>query len=268
MEYKKATEKDTEQIVMLVQDTIRTIYPKYYPNEIVNFFCQLHCKENIFKDIENGLVGILQNNNTIIGTGCYENNHIIRVYVKPEYQGQGYGNYIMQYIENEISLKYDTVCLDASLPASHFYEKRGYQTRKHERWNVENGVVLVYEVMEKILPNVSSSICYDGKYFVSQENTENGEVDEKTLFAYHQKKNMIWADYSGGKIIKGHLLGTVSENGELDFYYQHINKQYQMRVGICHSVPHILGSGKIELFETWQWLSGDKSHGTSVICEK
>ena len=41
---------------------------------------------------------------------------------------------------------------------------------------------------------------------------------------------MIWADYSGGKIIKGHLLGTVSENGELDFYYQHINKQYQMRV--------------------------------------
>ena len=37
MEYKKATEKDTEQIVMLVQDTIRTIYPKYYPNEIVNF---------------------------------------------------------------------------------------------------------------------------------------------------------------------------------------------------------------------------------------
>ena len=84
MEYKKATEKDTEQIVMLVQDTIRTIYPKYYPNEIVNFFCQLHCKENIFKDIENGLVGILQNNNTIIGTGCYENNHITRVYVKPE----------------------------------------------------------------------------------------------------------------------------------------------------------------------------------------
>ena len=55
----------------------------------------------------------------------------------------------MQYIENEISLKYDTVCLDASLPASHFYEKRGYQTRKHERWNVENGVVLVYEVMER-----------------------------------------------------------------------------------------------------------------------
>lgn len=66
---------------------------------------------------------------------------------------------------------------------------------------------------------------------------------------------MIWAYYSGGVIIKGHLLGTVAENGELDFYYQHINKQHQMRVGVCHSVPYILESGKIEHSETWQWLT-------------
>lgn len=60
MEYIKANEKDTEQIVMLVQDTIRAIYPKYYPKEVVNFFCELHCKENISKDIENGQVGIFR----------------------------------------------------------------------------------------------------------------------------------------------------------------------------------------------------------------
>lgn len=158
MEYIKANEKDTEQIVMLVQDTIRTIYPKYYPKEVVNFFCELHCKENIFKDIGNGQVGILRNDNMIVGTGCYKDNHITRVYVKPEFQGQGYGSYIMQCLENEISLKYDTVYLDASLPASRLYEKRGYQTVKHERWNVENGVILVYEVMEKSLPNLFRAI--------------------------------------------------------------------------------------------------------------
>lgn len=27
---------------------------------------------------------------------------------------------------------------------------------------------------------------YDGRVFVSLENTENGEVDERTRFAYHQ----------------------------------------------------------------------------------
>ena len=155
MDYIKATEKDAEQIVMLVQDTIRTIYPKYYPKEVVDFFCALHCKENISKDIENGFVGVLRNDNMIVGTGCFIDNHITRVYVKPESQGQGYGSYIMQCLENEIRLNYDKVNLDASLPACHLYEKRGYQTIKHERQDVENGVILVYEVMEKSLLNVN-----------------------------------------------------------------------------------------------------------------
>lgn len=158
MEYIKATEKDTEQIVMLVQDTIKTVYPKYYPKEVIDFFCELHSKENILKDIKNGYVGLLQNNSMIVGTGCCKGNHITRVYVKPQYQGQGYGSYIMQYLENQIKLKYDTVYLDASLPASYLYEKRGYQTIKHERWNVKNGVILVYEVMEKLLPDISDKM--------------------------------------------------------------------------------------------------------------
>lgn len=151
MEYIKANQKDTEQIAMLVQATITEIYPQYYPQEVVDFFCRLHCKENISKDIETGAVGILVKDNIIVGTGCYKENHITRVYVKPEYQGQGYGSYIMQCLENKIGLKYDKVCLDASLPARQLYEKRGYKTRKHERWSVENGVMLVYEVMEKAL---------------------------------------------------------------------------------------------------------------------
>lgn len=151
MEYVKATEKDIEQIVMIVQDTIRTIYPNYYPKEVVDFFCELHCKENISEDVQNGFVGVLRSDNLIVGTGSYQDNHITRVYVKPECQGQGCGSYIMQCLESEISLQYDTVHLDASLPASHLYEKRGYQTTKHEKWNVRNGRVLVYEVMVKSL---------------------------------------------------------------------------------------------------------------------
>lgn len=193
MEYIRATEKDTDQITRLVQDTIRTIYPKYYPKEVVDFFCEHHCRENIATDIEKGLVGIIKKDEEIIGTGCYKDNHITRVYVKPMYQKQGYGSYIMQCLENIIALKYDRVYLDASLPASHLYEMRGYKTIRHDKWNVENDVVLVYEVMEKLLPNVKTEICFEGKKFVPQMNTENGEVDESTLFDYHQKGNQfLW----------------------------------------------------------------------------
>ncbi len=75
MQYIKATEKDTDQIVALVQETIQTIYPKYYPKEVVDFFCELHCKENISQDVENGIVGVLQIDDVIIGTGCYKDNY-------------------------------------------------------------------------------------------------------------------------------------------------------------------------------------------------
>lgn len=101
--------------------------------------------------------------NQIVGTGSYEDNHITRVYVLPEFQGKGYGSFIMQCLEDEISVKYPTVLLEASLHATHLYEQRGYYTFKHEKWSVENDVVLVYEVMEKTLSEKTVNII-QGKY--------------------------------------------------------------------------------------------------------
>lgn len=63
-------------------------------------------------------------------------------------------------------------------------------------------------------------------------------------------------------------MGTVIESGELDFYYQHINEQKQVRVGVCHSVPRILDNGKMELAEKWKWLNGDKSEAGICDCGK
>lgn len=151
MEYIKTTKENLDSVFEIVQNTVKKIYPKYYPGEVVDFFCALHSRENIAKDIEKGNVGMLLLDGQIVGTGSYDGNHITRVYVLPEFQGKGYGSFIMHCLEDRISAKYDTVLLDASLPASHLYEQRGYHTVKHEKWSVENGVVLVYEVMEKEL---------------------------------------------------------------------------------------------------------------------
>lgn len=79
----------------------------------------------------------------------------------------------MQCLENEISQNYNTVYLDASLPACHMYEKRGYRTIKFDQWTVENDVILVYGIMEKALSASNTSICYEGKYFIPKMNTEN-----------------------------------------------------------------------------------------------
>lgn len=79
---------------------------------------------------------------------------------------------------------------------------------------------------------------------------------------------MFWAEYSGGDVLKGYMIGTVDKNGELDFHYQHLNTDRQVRIGKCHSIPHITENGKIALQEKWQWLNGDLSGGESVVVEQ
>ena len=268
MEYLKAKKEDLGQIYQLVQDTIQTVYPQYYPHEIVAFFSSLHSKEKIAADIESGCVRALFLDNCLIGTGTFSENHITRLFVLPGFQKKGYGSYIMQCLEKEISLNSTIIYLDASLAAACFYEHRGYKTLKHEELFINGNARLAYEVMEKRIAVPNTDIFYDGKYFISKMNTENGEVDNQTLFLYHQNENILWADYYGGEIKKGSIVGTVALNGEIDFYYQHINLSDQIRIGKCHSVPQILSDGRIELSEQWQWLNGDKSKGSSIVIEK
>ncbi|MBR4732564.1 MAG: GNAT family N-acetyltransferase [Lachnospiraceae bacterium] len=266
-EYVKASIKDVDVVFNIVQESIKSTYPKYYPKEVVDFFCELHCKDNITKDIHDGLVGMLLVDGVCVGTGCFRENHITRVYVSPAQQGKGYGSYVMNCLESIISANYSKAVLDASLPASHLYEKRGYSTIEHCKRPVKNDVILVYEVMEKELKTNQTRIDYDGRKFIPMENTENGEVDGNTIFHYHQNGNDFSADYSGGEIKKGYMIGKVSDNGELDFYYEHVNVDDVIRAGKCHSVPRLNNDGKLELHEEWQWLNGDCTSGKSVVVE-
>lgn len=149
MIYELATIEDLQAVYNVVQNTIKSVYPKYYPTEVVNFFCELHNIDAISNDIKNGYVSALKIDETIVATGCFVDNHITRVYVLPEHQKKGYGTFIMKNIEEQIREKYDKAYLDASLPAVALYEKLGFVTVKHERYPVENGVILAYEVMEK-----------------------------------------------------------------------------------------------------------------------
>ena len=151
MEFTLAKRQDAEQVYWLVQETIRTVYPKYYLKEIVDMFCEFHSIENILKDIEAENTYIFSNNGKLVGTGTAKENHITRVYVLPEFQRRGYGSFIMERLEEKIKGRYDFVDIDASLPACKLYAKLGYQTIDHGIWKCKNGVIHVYEIMKKQL---------------------------------------------------------------------------------------------------------------------
>ena len=64
----------------------------------------------------------------------------------------------------------------------------------------------------------------DNKKFVAVENTANGEVSSQTEFHYHQQGKMIWAEYGGGEILKGFLIGKWIDDTQIEFTYQHLNQ--------------------------------------------
>ena len=108
---------------------------------------------------------------------------------------------------------------------------------------------------------------YNDKIFRPTSNTKNGETSSETIFHYKQVDNVLTSEYSGGKIKYGHLIGLVDKNGNIEMCYHQVKNKDDLMTGICKSKREILENGKIRLHESWEWTSGDKSKGQSIIEE-
>lgn len=110
-------------------------------------------------------------------------------------------------------------------------------------------------------------INYDNKRFRAISNSPNGEVSSQILFHYQQNGKVLTCAYSGGTIIKGHLIGLVDDLGNIDMRYHQVNAKGYLMTGTCKSEPETFENGKIRLHEKWAWTSGDCSRGESVLEE-
>lgn len=104
----------------------------------------------------------------------------------------------------------------------------------------------------------------DGRRFTAVEN-EAGEVDAATVFHYHQDELGVWAEYAGGQVVRGFLVGTRTGD-ELGVRYVHQNARGETATGRCSTRIVELGDGRLRLHETWAWESRE-GHGTSVVDE-
>lgn len=264
----KATLADFDTVKNIVHTTIKAIYPHYYPIGVVEFFLNHHSDDNIRKALETETILLLDVEGIIVGTGSIHENEIGRMFVLPQFQGLSYGTSLMNELEDIVAKEHSEIVLHSSLPAYNLYIKRGYAPIKYDKIITPNKDVLCFNIMEKpIKGNIKGKISYNNRFFLSVSNTDNGEVSSATTFQYHQNKDMIWAEYSGGDIVKGFLIGTSDDKSNLNFTYQHINKNGDIRTGKCLSAPEILPNGKIRLLEQWQWTNGDNSTGQSIIEE-
>ena len=152
MGIKLAEVSDCDIVKMITVATIKEVYPHYYPKGAVTFFINHHNDENITNDILNNNVFLCSDlKGNIVGTVTVKKNEICRLFVLPQYQGNGYGKELMKFAEEEISKNYDEVILDASLSSKAIYLKMGYKETEYNIIKTKQNDYLCYDVMKKLL---------------------------------------------------------------------------------------------------------------------
>ena len=114
---------------------------------------------------------------------------------------------------------------------------------------------------------ISGTLSLDGRRFVGLHNSPTGEIGPDTIFVYHEKNDVVWAEYSGGAVLRGMLLGKRTSANTLEFVYHQINRTMTLMTGQNVTRLEILPDGRIQMYENWQWTNGDRSSGTSIVVE-
>ncbi|MGW0814701.1 hypothetical protein ACWD00_15845 [Streptomyces viridiviolaceus] len=105
----------------------------------------------------------------------------------------------------------------------------------------------------------------DGLVLAPVADQSPGQVGTRTRFTYHEQDGAIWAEYEGGDVARGRLVGT-RDGDRLDFRYVQLKTDGGTSSGHCVSTVVELPDGRVRLEESWEWESQEGS-GTSVVEE-
>ncbi|MEU4271135.1 hypothetical protein [Streptomyces sp. NPDC026092] len=103
----------------------------------------------------------------------------------------------------------------------------------------------------------------DGLVLAPVADQAPGQVGTRTRFTYHEEEGRIWAEYAGGDVVRGFLVGTRAGD-RLDFRYVQLKQDGTTSSGHCVSLVVELPDGRVRLEESWAWESQEGS-GTSVV---
>lgn len=99
------------------------------------------------------------------------------------------------------------------------------------------------------------------------QTADNGIVNHETIFIFSQDKNSVSAEYAGGKIYKGFLVGKFSSENQLLFSYCQIQINGIIDHGVSQCELSKNERGKIVLLERFEWKSRPGEFGINVFQE-
>lgn len=98
------------------------------------------------------------------------------------------------------------------------------------------------------------------------ESASNGVVDKDTIFVFNQTNNCVTANYSGGKIEKGFLVGTIDED-KLNFSYCQLQTDGVLDYGLSTCKLSVGKNEKLIMREFFEWKSRPGEFGTNIFQE-
>lgn len=105
----------------------------------------------------------------------------------------------------------------------------------------------------------------DGILMNVASTAENGKIDSGTIFRFTQVDEIVSAQYAGGAILEGHLIGTLRDDA-LTFSYVQVDRNHVIDAGRSECTVRRLDDGRIEVTENFEWSSQDGS-GTNVLVQ-
>jgi hypothetical protein len=110
-------------------------------------------------------------------------------------------------------------------------------------------------------------ISYDGRTFRSAAAETAGQDGRGPVGHYHQDGSTVWAEFAGGRVVRGSLAGHCDANGVLHLAYCQLLTDSSVVAGHCTSVPTVLADGRVRLHEHWERFGPQAGTGISVIEE-
>ncbi|HEV2780952.1 MAG TPA: hypothetical protein VGX25_16330 [Actinophytocola sp.] len=104
-------------------------------------------------------------------------------------------------------------------------------------------------------------ISYEGRLF------RKAGGGDGTVARYRQDGDLVWADFTGGKVRRGTVTGTCSPDGTLRLAYTMVLDTGEVISGHTVNVPQWQPDGRLVLREEWQRYGEHATSGVSYLEE-
>ena len=102
-----------------------------------------------------------------------------------------------------------------------------------------------------------------GKTFRAVSNSAHGSINTDTKLHFTSDKGVVAAEYKGGTIVTGHVLGKRVNESEMELLYLSATISGEVKAGKAHAKFTLGEKRKVHMHMDWQWLTGDHSSGQS-----